>query len=145
MERNSRDIPERMDTINSNAEAVCEYLHTCTPLVKHVYYPKWETPANYEACRVAGTRGYGGLFSVLFNSEEAARAFYDALPCCKGPSLGTAFTLSCAYALLAHFHELEWAAGHGVGVDLVRVSVGTEDREMLLEAFKAAIAAAENC
>lgn len=55
---------------------------------------------------------------------------------------GTNFTLACPYAILAHYNELDWAASWGVDPDLVRVSVGTEDKEKLLRVFRDAVKAA---
>lgn len=71
--------------------------------------------------------GYGYLLSLTFNHPGQAVAFYDALDVAKGPSLGTNFTLACAYTLFAHYGEREWAAGYGVEEFLVRVSVGMEE------------------
>ncbi|KAI0320591.1 PLP-dependent transferase [Amylostereum chailletii] len=148
MERNSRDFQRRIRTIDDNTLAVCAYLHAVSrahaassPLTR-VFYPKYETTANYDACRVAGG-GYGGLFSLDFVSADASRAFFDALPCYKGPSLGTNFTLACPYTILGHYAELPWAAGYGVHPTLVRVSVGLEERAWLLDAFKTAFEAAQ--
>ena len=87
--------------------------------------------------------GYGGLFSLTFASKAASEAFFDALECFKGPSLGTNFTLACPYTILAHFGELDWAAGYGVEEGLVRVSIGMEDKEDLLKKFEVALRAAE--
>jgi cystathionine gamma-synthase len=56
---------------------------------------------------------------------------YDRLPFCKGPSLGTVFTLACPFTLLAHYTELDWAESCGVSRYLIRVSVGLEDPEEL--------------
>ena len=37
----------------------------------------------------------------------------------QGPGFGTNFTLACPYTLLAHYHELDWAASCGVeGADM---------------------------
>ena len=80
--------------------------------------------------------------SIRFKKPEAAIAFHDALDVAKGPSLGTNFTLCCAYALFAHYSELEWAAEFGVVEHLVRVSVGIESREELDELVGTALAAA---
>ncbi|KZT66234.1 PLP-dependent transferase [Daedalea quercina L-15889] len=156
MERNSRDFRRRIEIIDENALAVCTFLRSRSisssspsprAVVKRVYYPKWETPAHYERCRVsrdgAPTGGFGGLFSVTFTSEKASRAFYDTLSCQKGPSLGTNFTLASPYVILAHYAELDWAAQYGVEQSLVRVSVGMEDREELLADFERALQAAE--
>ncbi|KAN0088881.1 cystathionine gamma-synthase [Tylopilus felleus] len=150
MEYNSRDLAERVQTINANAEALCAFLRTRSAeegapsaVIKEVFYPKYTTPTNYLRCkRPAG--GYGGLFSLTFTSLAASIAFYDALPCHKGPSLGTNFTLACAFALLAFHDESEWAAQYGVEEGSVRISVGMEDRDWLFRSFDAALKAAES-
>lgn len=109
-----------------------------------MYYPKFITSHNYSACaRTAPEAGFGGLFSVTFTSIAASKAFFDTLECCKGPSLGTNFTLACPYTVLAHYLELEWAAEFEVEEGLVRVSVGLEDEKTLLEWFSRALTAAE--
>lgn len=142
MERNSRDFRRRARVIDANTEAVCDFLRAHPETVKEVYYPKYTTPEHYEKCRVPGG-GYGGLFSVTFHHPQASRAFFDAMPFFKGPSLGTNFTLACPYTILGHYLELDWAAGYGVEEGLVRVSVGMEDREQLLHGFQKALKAAE--
>lgn len=65
---------------------------------------------------------------------------FDTLEIAKGPSLGTNFTLSSPYTLLAHYGELEWAAGFGVESDLIRISVGLEETEELVGIFERALA-----
>jgi len=142
MERNSRDFRRRACIIDANTEAVCDFLRAHPETVKEVYYPKYTTSQHYEKCRVPGG-GYGGLFSVTFHHPQASRAFFDAMPFYKGPSLGTNFTLACPYTILGHYLELDWAAGYGVEEGLVRVSVGMEDRELLLQGFQKALKAAE--
>ncbi|MDG2125621.1 MAG: PLP-dependent transferase, partial [Verrucomicrobiales bacterium] len=57
----------------------------------------------------------------------------------KGPSFGTYFTLACPYTLLAHFHELDWAAGCGVDRNLIRIGVGAEDCDDLVGRFVSAL------
>ncbi|KAJ2902289.1 Cystathionine gamma-synthase [Zalerion maritima] len=142
MERNSRDFASRVERINTNSEAICEVLLSSSTL-KRVYYPKYvESKPNYEAVRVPGA-GYGGLLSVTFKEKAQSVAFYDALATAKGPSLGTNFTLTSPYVVLAHYNELDWARGFGVDPDLVRVSVGLEQTNHLVEIFKTALTAAE--
>ncbi|XXH01151.1 suppressor of glycerol defect [Hypoxylon texense] len=126
MERNSRDFKSRIDRVNANTEAICEVLKA-HPLVTNVYYPKYnESRPNYEVCKLPGG-GYGGLLSCTLKTKAHAMAFYDAIETAKGPSLGTNFTLTSPYVLLAHYQELDWAASFGVNPDLVRISVGLED------------------
>jgi cystathionine gamma-synthase len=86
---------------------------------------------------------FGGLFSLTFTSDASSKAFFDALECAKGPSLGTNFTLACPYTLLAHYQELEWAGECGVNKNLVRVSVGLEDEATLDRWFLDALRKAE--
>ena len=157
MERNSRDFKRRIRLIDSNTEAACDFLRSQSltsgapyPAIKEVFYPKYVTPENYEICRIkevdpedGKAGGFGGLFSLTFTSLAASQAFYDALSCYKGPSLGTNFTLACPFTILAHFAELDWAAQYGVEEGLVRVSVGMEDRKALMTCFETALQAAE--
>lgn len=141
MERNSRDFASRIDRINANAEAIADVLRA-SELIKDVFYPRYnESSANYEVCKLPGG-GYGGLVSVVFHKKEQAVAFYDAVGTAKGPSLGTNFTLTSPYVLLAHYQELDWAAQFGVDPDLIRISVGLEDTEDLVSVFQSALEAA---
>lgn len=142
MERNSRDFKTRIDRVNTNAEAICEVL-AAHPNVLNVYYPKFnDSRPNYEACKTPHG-GYGGLLSCTLKDKEQAIAFYDALDTAKGPSLGTNFTLTSPYVLLAHYRELDWAASYGVDPSLVRVSVGLEETELLKSVFTKALKATE--
>lgn len=150
MERNSRDFARRVRAVDENTQSICTFLRSRSvvggipsAVVNEVFYPKYTTPTNYLRCKLA-EGGYGGLFSLTFTSLAASKAFFDALPCHKGPGLGTNFTLACPYTILAHYTELDWATGHGVEEGLVRVSVGMEDRDVLLRSFEIALKAAES-
>jgi cystathionine gamma-synthase len=156
MERNSRNFKRRIHVIDSNTEAVCDFLRARSvagnapaAVIQDVFYPKWVSRENYEHCRITGPgageggSGFGGLFSLTFTSAAASQAFFDTLACYKGPSLGTNFTLACPYVVLAHYAELEWAARFGVAEGLVRISVGMEERCSLLATFRVALEAAE--
>jgi cystathionine gamma-synthase len=142
MERNSRDSVTRIKRINDNTEAICNILQA-HPLVKEVYYPKYSpTKQFYDDCRTP-TGGYGGLLSFTFYKKDYAVAFFDRIETAKGPSLGTNFTLTSPYVILAHYFELDWAAGFGVPAELLRISVGLEDTEDLKSRFAIALKAAE--
>ncbi|OJJ00983.1 hypothetical protein ASPVEDRAFT_82534 [Aspergillus versicolor CBS 583.65] len=92
LERNSRDFISRIEKINHTSEEITAMLKE-SPLVKNVYYPKYNPSLPlYEAFRTPNG-GYGGLFSVTFHSTAEAVAFFDNLEVFKGPSLGTNFTL----------------------------------------------------
>lgn len=146
MERNSREFRNRIKIIDTNAAIVCDYLRERSTepssVIKDVFYPKFVTRENYDHCRIQDG-GYGGLFSVTFKTLPSSEAFFDALEVFKGPSLGTNFTLACPYTIIAHFAELDWVAKFGVEAGLVRVSVGQEDTDVLLQKIKTALDAAE--
>jgi cystathionine gamma-synthase len=168
LERNSRDFEHRVQTINRNTLDICTYLESQSleprtnsasdpqigdlkcKIIKKVYYPAFITPDAYEEFKLPHPNaGYGHLFSLTFTHPAAARAFFDALGCEKGPSLGTNFTLACPFVILAHYTELEWAKSYGVDPNLVRISVGLEDastlRGWIEYALEAARQAVEDC
>jgi cystathionine gamma-synthase len=84
--------------------------------------------------------GYGGLLSIVLSSPKKAPKVYDSLKLSKGPSFGTPFTLVCPYTLLAHYHELDWTEDCGVPANLLRISVGLEPVETVIQAFADALA-----
>lgn len=142
LERNSRDFVSRINRANANAEAICEVL-LAHPSVTKVYYPKYnDSRPYYDAVKIP-TGGYGSLLSCSFVDKEAAVAVFDALDTAKGPSLGTNFTLTSPYVILAHYTELDWAKSYGVDPYLLRFSVGLEDTETLKEVFRQALTVAE--
>ena len=84
--------------------------------------------------------GWGSLITFLPRQAEAsAPRIYDRLAFCKGPSLGTVFTLACPFTLLAHYTELDWAESCGVSRYLIRISAGLEDPEDLWQRMEDAL------
>jgi cystathionine gamma-synthase len=140
LERNSRDVAERIPKINANAARLCEFLADC-PEVANVFYPARVNRANYERHLRPGG-GFGGLFSVVLrNAAAKTERFYDALQINKGPNLGTSFTLCCPFTILAHYRELDFAESCGISRHLIRVSVGAEDSDWQIERFAEALRA----
>jgi cystathionine gamma-synthase len=147
LERNSRDFVRRVRRIDQTALTLVDMLVKSQQgrfnnVLKKVYYPTLMSIENYNQCKRPNA-GYGGLLSVTFHSLKASMAFYDALRCAKGPSLGTNFTLASPFVILAHYEELDWAASYGVESNLVRISVGLEDASYLLNMFTGALLAAQ--
>lgn len=128
----------RMHKINENAEVVADYLHG-HPKVERVYYPKFINRANYSAV-MRDQGGYGGLMSILLkNARDVTPTFYDALQISKGPSLGTNYSLVCPYVLLAHYDELDMVEAQGLSRWLIRVSIGLENYNDLIQRFDQAL------
>lgn len=143
LEANSRDFEDRTIRANKNSEELIRKLLLPQEggVIKKVYYPtvsSEETFKNYTILRNE-RGGYGCLLSVSFYTEEDARAFYDTLKVYKGPSNGTNFTLACSYVQLAHQFELEEVSKFGADPNLVRVSVGLENIQWLLNVFSVSL------
>ncbi len=139
VDQQARGFPERMRQHNRNGLHIAEQLRQ-HPAVEKVWYPKWEFNDVYEAVR-RPDGGWGSL--VTFLPRDAVRTsprIFDNLPVCKGPSLGTIFTLACPFTLLAHYTELDWAESCGVSRHLIRLSVGLEPPEELWPKLAAALA-----
>jgi len=136
----SKTFPHRMQRHNANGLFIAEKLRA-HPLVEKVWYPKWEFSEAYEAVRKP-QGGWGSLVTFLpKNAPVASPRVYDAMAVCKGPSLGTIFTLACPFTLLAHYTELDWAEACGVSRHLIRLSVGLEEPEELWQRIDTALKA----
>jgi cystathionine gamma-synthase len=138
LEAHAHTFPDRVRRQNQNGLAIAERSR-CHDRVERVWYPKWEFPEAYDAVR-RPEGGWGSLITFLpRKAETRAARVYDALAVCKGPSLGTVFTLACPFTLLAHYGELDWAESCGVSRYLIRISVGLEDPDELWRRIDAAL------
>lgn len=141
LEQNSRDLSTRIATINRHAAELAARLQQ-HPAVDRVWHPSLLREPAYEQLR-RPDGGYGGLLSlVLKRPAETTPAVFDALEVCKGPNLGTYFTLCCPYTILAHYTELDFVESCGVSRWLLRVSIGIEPVDELWQRFERALATA---
>ncbi|HPC59109.1 MAG TPA: PLP-dependent transferase [Verrucomicrobiota bacterium] len=139
IEVQARGFVERMRRHNASGLLLAERLRR-HPAIARVWYPKWEFSEAYEAVR-RPDGGWGALITFLpGDAPSRSPAIYNRLEVCKGPSLGTAFTLACPFTLLAHYTELDWAESCGVSRYLIRISVGLEDPEDLWRRLESALA-----
>ena len=124
--------------INRNAIEIAAFLED-HPAIEQVWHPSLADQELYD--RYARSEAsYGGVLSFTLEfPEENTIPFYDKLACCKGPNLGTVFTLCCPFVMLAHYHELDWAEDAGVSRWLIRLSVGTEPVEELIDRIERAL------
>ena len=136
LDQGSEDVVERVHQLNRNTLFLAEHLRD-HPAVKKVFHPG--ECKNFKALQRPGA-GHGCLLSFeLKGGTPSAQKVYDALAVCKGPSLGTAFTLVCPYVLLAHYNELVWAKRCDVPSHLLRVSVGLEEQQDVWKRFLLAL------
>ncbi|OQS06771.1 cystathionine gamma-synthase [Thraustotheca clavata] len=137
----SEDIHARLARINATAATIAYRLKHHS-MVETIYYPKYINTSQYEHynSKAAESDAHGPLLSlVVRGGQTAAKTFYDALTFAKGPSLGTNFTLSCPYTLLAHYDELDYVESCGVPRDLIRISIGLEDVEEVWSCLERAL------
>tara|TARA_Y100001968_G_scaffold331553_1_gene386596 strand:- start:17497 stop:18963 length:1467 start_codon:yes stop_codon:yes gene_type:complete len=132
LEKESRDFENRVTRQNKSCLYLKHKLENHRS-IKHIFHP--ENCPNFNSIIRSGG-GYGCLFSIEFKGGiEKAKKFYDSIKISKGPSLGNKFTLVCPYVQLAHYRELDWAESFGVPSHLIRVSVGIENKDYLLNVF----------
>ena len=132
----------RMKKINENTFALIEYF-TKSEHIKEIYWPYQElTRENYLALQKHSSAA-GGIISIVFG--EPLANIYDKIKLPKGPSLGTEFTLLMPYVYLAHYDLVSTKKGReylksvGIHPDLLRVSVGIENVETIIEMFDEAL------
>ena len=121
--RGIKTLGVRMDRHCANAQAVAEYLAT-RPEVRQVLYPGHATAR-------AQMRGFGGMVSVRFHSAEHAKQF-----CLNTRLICLAESLGGVESLVEHPKNMTHASAAGSDLvppeDLVRISIGIEDRDDLL-------------
>ena len=143
LHKNSTDVLPRVQRANDNALAVVDLLAR-HPSVAHINHPSTgPTAAFYNRHRRLARGGFGQVLSIVFRNPRSAEVFYDGLDVCKGTSFGTNFTLCVPFAVIAHYHELEWVESHGIPRHIIRLSVGLEDTEEILGVVSRALAAVE--
>ncbi|HWO95367.1 MAG TPA: bifunctional cystathionine gamma-lyase/homocysteine desulfhydrase [Bacillus sp. (in: firmicutes)] len=138
--RGIKTLGIRMEEHETNARAIVEFLVN-HPGVKKVYYPGLETHPNHEvAKKQAG--GFGGMISFDVGSEGKvdqvlSRVKYFTL----AESLGAVESLISVPAKMTHATiPKERREELGITDGLIRISVGLEDIEDLVEDLSQALA-----
>jgi cystathionine gamma-lyase / homocysteine desulfhydrase len=138
--RGIKTLGVRMEEHEANTKAIVEFLQS-HPSVKKVFYPGIETHPNHEIAKKQ-TRGFGGMVSFDVGSEEKAA---DLLSKVKyftlAESLGAVESLISVPAKMTHASiPKERREELGITDGLVRISVGLEDAEDLIDDLKKALA-----
>ncbi len=144
--RGLKTLPLRMGRQCENAREVSTRLLN-HPKITHVYYPGLKDHPDNEVARRVLDGEMGGLVSFELDAggpEEgraAAFRFLNALELCvRAPSLGDIYTLAIHPATASH-RELSPSrrARLGVGENLIRVSLGIEHPEDIIEDIEQAL------
>jgi cystathionine gamma-lyase/cystathionine beta-lyase/cystathionine gamma-lyase/homocysteine desulfhydrase len=139
--RGIKTLPIRMRAHDANGRAVAQWLAT-HPKVKEVVYPGLPSHPGHALAQRQMT-GFGGMISFDLGSEDAARRLLDRVVVCSlGESLGGVETLISHPATMTHASvEPAERARRGITPGLVRISVGIEDVEDILQDLETALAA----
>lgn len=132
--RGLKTFPARMEQLNENGQAVAEFL-TNHSAVKDVYYPGLESHPQHETAKEQ-MEGYGAVISFEINGElEEAEAFLNTLKYIKiAPSLGGVESLITHPATVSYYDfPEEERLEIGITNSLIRLSVGLEDEEDLID------------
>ncbi|MFT5754131.1 MAG: cystathionine beta-lyase/cystathionine gamma-synthase [Flavobacterium sp.] len=134
--RGIKTLHLRMQRHCENGIKVAEYLSSHSA-VKRVYYPGLENHPNHDIAKKQMIGGFGGMVSFTFNSGkmEDAVAFFEKLKVFTlAESLGGVESLANHSATMTHASvPAEERAKIGITDDLVRLSVGVEDIDDLLD------------
>ena len=131
--RGTKTLPLRMERHNANAQRLAEFLagHPAVPLVHYPGLP--DHPQHALAKRQM--RGFGGIVAFAMGSLERARTVLNSVTLMAlAESLGGVETLISHPASMTHGSvPVEMRNAMGVTDDLVRVSVGVEDVDDLID------------
>lgn len=130
----------RVKQHSQNAQAIAEFLLT-QPSVKNVYYPGLPSHHNHHIAKQQ-QRHFGGIvaFDLHSDSKDEASAFVSNTQYFKlAESLGGVKSLICLPCEMTHKSiPREKRYSSGVTDSLIRISVGLEDAEDLIEDLKQA-------
>ncbi|MEF7564755.1 bifunctional cystathionine gamma-lyase/homocysteine desulfhydrase [Bacillus infantis] len=137
--RGIKTLGVRMEETEENTKAIVEFLQN-HPAVSKVYYPGIESHPNHEVAKKQA-QGFGGMVSFDVGSEENAdRLLSKVMYFTLAESLGAVESLISVPARMTHASiPAERRAELGITDGLVRISVGLEDSEDLIEDLKNAL------
>ena len=130
-----------MERHNQNGQAIAEFLEA-HPRVEKVYYPGLESHQYHDVAK-AQMRGFGSL--ITFELRDADwRTTADVVDRCRipkiGPSLGGVESL-IEQPMVMSYYELpaEERASYGIRDNMVRMAVGIENTQDLIDDLKQAL------
>lgn len=137
--RATKTLAVRMRQHNENAQKIAEFLESVS-FAKKVIYPGLKSHPQHEMAKEQ-MRGFGGMVSVDFGDVEKAKNFAKRVRVFTlAESLGGVESLVCHPASMTHA-SVPKADREAMGLtdSLIRLSVGIEDIEDLIEDIKQAI------
>ncbi len=137
--RGTKTLHLRMEAHNRNGERVARFLQK-HPKVEEAHYPGLESHPQHELA-ARQMKGYSGMVAVEMGSKERAKAFVEGTRLFSlAESLGGVESLIGIPAIMTHASvPPDRRAALGVTDGLVRLSVGIEDPDDLLEDLEGAL------
>ncbi|EQA52890.1 aminotransferase class I/II-fold pyridoxal phosphate-dependent enzyme [Leptospira kmetyi] len=137
-----KDYEERVLKISENVKKLAAFFSE-QPGIRNVFWTgSADSSQNFEKItRIPGIQS--GVLSIELSIP--LEKFYDRLALLKGPSFGTEFTLNMLYVYLAHYELVTQEEGrkflkeNGLDPNLIRISVGTENPDLLIQEYKKAL------
>ncbi|MFX3624495.1 MAG: bifunctional cystathionine gamma-lyase/homocysteine desulfhydrase [Ectobacillus sp.] len=131
--RGLKTLGVRMQEHEANARMIVEFLRK-HPKVTKVYYPGLATHPNHETAK-AQAKGFGAIVSFDVDSEETLNRLMSKLKYFTlAESLGAVESLISVPSKMTHASiPAERRAALGITDTLVRISIGIEDGEDLIE------------
>jgi cystathionine beta-lyase/cystathionine gamma-synthase len=134
--RGIKTLHIRIQRHSENGIIVAEYLSK-HPLVNQVFYPGLATHPNHEIAKKQMHGGFGGMVSFTFKSgkkEDSVKFLENLKVITLAESLGGVESLANHPALMTHASiPAEKRAEIGITDDLIRLSIGIEDIDDLLQ------------
>ncbi|KAI0404847.1 cystathionine gamma-synthase [Xylaria palmicola] len=141
---NNADYLARCAVLDRNAAALAAFFHARAlepgSPVERVWYPPYSPGSGHLTAFLRRPTadypapGYGCLLSVEFGTVAQAAAFYDAVNFFQGPHLGAHLTISMPYNAIVYGRgDPRVHASYGLTPQQIRISVGLEDHEVLLQ------------
>ncbi len=133
LERSIKTLGLRVEKHNQNAGFVAEQLQSQNGVTK-VFYPGLTTHKNHELAR-SQMNGYGGMLSFELHPSIDAKAYLRRLELIK-PAMSLAGVESTVIQPSLTSHALmspDERAKQGISDQLLRLSVGIEDKEDIFE------------
>ncbi len=142
--RGLKTLGLRMEAHEENAQAIVSYLYLSgLPGIKSIHYPGLPSHPQHELAK-RQARGFGGIISFdVGSAERAAEVLKKLKYFTLAESLGAVESLISVPAKMTHASiPRERREQLGITDGLIRISVGIEDSEDLVEDLEQAIAPA---
>ena len=139
LERSIKTLALRIERHNLNAQFVAEAL-SMNSLIRKVYYPGLRTHKNHDIAK-RQMHGFGGMLSFDLDGSIDAKLFQKKLNMIK-PSMSLAGVESTVIQPSLTSHALlspQEREAQGISDNLIRLSVGLENKEDILEDIGQAI------